>query len=102
MGSVAACLADEFGLALTVGLAAMTTRGAGTAGVARIDDLDRHACQLRLVGQERIELGERPTREPIASVGAPSGNPFANTAEVFDGNPAPGALGLGDDRFADH
>ena len=54
-----------------------------------------------LYDEEADELVERPTRQPVASVSAPSRYPFANALEVFNGDAASGAFGGLDDRFAD-
>src|SRR4051812_31110174 len=101
MGAAAACLADKLGLALAIGLPAMTTLATGATGVARIDRRDRYTRQGRLVGQEAVQLPEAPTTQPIPRVCAPSRDPLANALEVFKRNPAVGASGTRDDLLAD-
>ena len=101
VGTVAARLAHEFGLALAVGLRAMTTRGTGSTGIARIDGHDRYACQCRLVSDEVVELSKAPTREPVACVSAARRDPGSDTTQVFQSDTASGALGTGDDPFRD-
>ena len=61
--------------------------------VGRIDEDDRDARDLCLVRQERSELEEGPTVQPIACVPAPSRSPFADALEVFESDPTTGALG---------
>lgn len=93
---------EEFALALPVGLLAMPTLGAGSAGVPRVDFDHGDAGERRLVRQEGVELREGPTREPIPCVPASGRNPLANPRQFFDGDSARGALGGLDDRLADH
>src|SRR5262245_5981397 len=101
MGRVAACLAVEFGLSLPVGAFAVAAFVAGLTGVGRVDELDQHPRQLRLVDEEGAELRERPAPQPILRIAAPGRNPLADAREVFQGNPAPGALGGLDELLAD-
>ena len=98
---MAACLAGELRLSLPVGPLAMT---AGRTGPRRIPRVDRHhgdPGQFRLVRHEAVELRERPSREPVARVGAPSRDPFADAGEILKGDPPIGASGVIDDRLAD-
>ncbi len=83
----------EFGLALAVGLLAVSALGARSAGVPGIYRDHRDASQPGLVLDEGAELEEGPSREPVASVSAPSRCPFAYAFEVFKANTAAGALG---------
>src|SRR4051812_1040759 len=101
MGLVAACLAVEFGLSLPVGALPVAAFVAGLTGVGRGDGLDQHPGQLRLVDNECAELRERPTAQPILRITAPGRNPLADAREVFQGNPATGALGGLDELLAD-
>src|SRR5437762_8495471 len=99
MSLVAACLADELALALSVGSLAMTTRVTGLTGVGRVDELDRHACQSGLVHDEVAELGKAPGAQSILRITAPSRNPNANPLQVLKGNSASGAFGGLNDLF---
>jgi len=95
-------LAQELGLALAVGLLAMSADATRLAGVARIDLHDGDSRILRLVRKEAEELVERPTRQPVPSVSTPSRYPFADTLEVLKSDSAAGVFGSLNDRFADH
>jgi hypothetical protein len=97
MRAMPACTALEFALALAVGFLAMPAVGASPTGVPGVNNDHGDASQLSLVLDKTAELKERPTRKPIALVAAPSGNPVANTLEVFKSDPASGALGGCDD-----
>src|SRR5262245_166192 len=101
MGSVATCLADELGPRLPIGLMAMTALDTSTTGVAGIDRHDGYPGQFRLIRQKAIKLSKRPSREPIASVGALSRDPLADALEGFEGDTATGAFSLVDDRPGD-
>ena len=101
MGAAPTRLADELGLALSIGLFAMPT---GRTSPGRVPGIHRHdgdSGQFRLVCHKGIELSERPTREPIPGVGATSRDPLADALEVFKGDPSIRAFGLLDDRLAD-
>src|SRR5262249_42321697 len=92
MGSVPTCLADELGLALSVGLLAMPALRTGSGRVPRVHRHDGDPGPLRLVRQEGIESPERPSREAIPGVGATSRDPLANALEVFKRDAASGAF----------
>src|SRR4051794_26018304 len=79
----------------------MPADGARLAGVARVDLHDRDPRVLRLVREEADELVERPTRQPVASVPAPSRDPSAYAPEILNGDAASGAFGGLDDRLRD-
>src|SRR5262249_40896546 len=98
---MAACLADEFGLGSPIGLIAMVALRTGTRRVPRVPRQDGAPGPFRLVRQEGVELPERPSREPMARVAAPSREPPADALEVFRRDPATGAFGVLDDRLAD-
>jgi hypothetical protein len=68
--------------------------------VAGIDRHDEDARQAGLVLDERPELVERPSRVPGAVL-PPNRCPLPDPAEVFDDDPASGAVGTGDDGLAD-
>jgi hypothetical protein len=71
------------------------------AGVARIDEQDRHAEHSRLVGDEGPKLAEGPIVQSCA-LGGPCGlNPVPDTLEIFKGDRAAGAFGLRHECFAD-
>lgn len=69
--------------------------------MARVDLNDRDSRVDCLVAKEAGELVERPAREPIASVSAPSPDPVANPLEVLKSDTTSGAFGGLDDRLAD-
>src|SRR5512135_3491011 len=98
---VVAPLATKLGLASAVGAFAMATFGASLRGVRRVHPDHGDARDLRLVRQERVELVERPTAQPVACVSAPGRNPVANPPEVLQSDPAPGAFGGPDDLPGD-
>ena len=79
----------------------MAALGARPRRVARVHRHDGHACQRRLVGQERDQLEERPAGKFVASVSAPNREPVANSAEILNGDSPSGVFGSLDDRFAD-
>jgi len=94
-------LADEFGLALPVAPFAMPTDAARLRGVARVDLHDGNSRERCLVREKGRELVERPARQLVLSVSAPSRDPSPDAFEILDGNAAAGALGGLDDRLAD-
>ena len=93
-------IAQELGLARTVGFLAMPADGTRPAGVARVDRHDGHTRKLGLVLHERSKLEERPSRVPVA-LPLPNRCPVTNARKVFEGDTASGAFGLGDDGLAD-
>lgn len=93
--------AEELLLALPVGFVDASALVARPGRVAGVHLDDGYARELRLVGQKREQLEERPAGKLIASVSAPNREPVADTAEVFNGNPATGVFSSGDDRLAD-
>jgi hypothetical protein len=60
-----------------------------------------HTRQLSLVGDKRLELGERPGVEYCA-LRLPSPNPRANVGQILDRNRALRALSLRNNPFGDH
>jgi hypothetical protein len=101
MGLVAACPAIKPIPALPVGAFAVPALGASLAGISGVHEDHGYIRESRLVADERAELGERPSREPILRVTAPSRDPVADALEVFEGDPASGAFGGLDDLLAD-
>src|SRR5262249_36068598 len=101
MGSMAARLAGELGLALSIGILAMTAHRTSPGRAPGINRHEGAPSQFRFVGKEAAELSERPARESIASVGATSRYPLADALQVFQGDPTTGAFDFLDDRFAD-
>src|SRR5262249_52460601 len=93
MGLMPTPLAQEFALALAVGLRAMMALRTGLAGVPRVHGDPQHSGQPRLVHEEVPEWGEGPAAEPMACVAATGRNPLADPLEILKSNPAPGALG---------
>lgn len=94
-------LASKLGLAFAVGLVDVAARGASPRSVARVHGHKLDASDGGLVAEERTQLKERPSRvhRPLAS---PDRCPLADARQVFDGDAAPGAFGLGDDVLRDH
>ena len=93
-------LAQELGLAWTVGLLAMPADGARPAGIARVHGHDGNTRELGLVLHERSELEERPSRMSVA-LPLPNWCPVADALEVFKSDSPSGAFGVGDDGLAD-
>ncbi len=93
-------LAREFSLALAVAPFTMPADGTRLAGIAWVDLHDRDSRERCLVREESRELLERPARQLVASISAPSRDPSPDAFEVLDGNPAAGAPGGLDDRLA--
>src|SRR5262252_1744658 len=83
MRSVPARATLEFALALAIGLLAVPAERASSTGVPRVDIDHGNTRQFGLVVDKTAELEERPSREPIALLAAPSGNPLAYALEVF-------------------
>src|SRR5271165_7348184 len=79
----------------------MPTDAARLRGVARVDLHDGNSRERCLVREKGRELVERPSRQLVLSVSAPSRDPSPDAFEVLDGNPAAGAPGGLDDRLAD-
>jgi len=79
----------------------MPADGTRLAGIAWVDLHDRDSRERCLVREESRELLERPARQLVASISAPSRDPSPDAFEVLDGNPAAGAPGGLDDRLAD-
>src|SRR5258706_15970482 len=98
--SEAARPAEEGGLVGPVGLGDVSAGGAALRGVGRVDVYDRHPGPCRLVGDVLAELVERPRvqRDPL---GPSEPYPVADAAQVFQGDPAAGAFGLGHDALSD-
>src|ERR1700722_15389334 len=97
---MAARPADELRLALAVGPLAMSATATSLTRMGRIDELDRHPRQPRLADDEAPELRASPA---VESISLPPGNrePFADASQVFQGDAAIGAFGLGDEILAD-
>ena len=74
------------------------TRTACLRRVGRVDFDERHPGLFGLVGQTRAELGERP-RMHRGPLGLTKPYPRPDPRQLFDGDPAPGALRLGHDAF---
>ena len=61
------------------------------AGVLRVHKDQGHPASLRFVGDERPELSERPTVQPVTLIFL-SPYPITDAVEFFEGDPAFGAL----------
>ena len=77
----------------------MTTDGAGFGSIVRINELERNAMQLRLVGRELFKLVKGPIGMSC-SLRLPNPCPTANTGQIFHGDTAMGALCLHDNGLA--
>lgn len=90
--------AAELGLRWTVGFGDVSASRTFPARIARINDDDFHACLPCLVFDKGTKLMERPAAHlrplPLAKP-----CPVAEALEVFEGNPAPSAFSLGNERF---
>ena len=94
-------LTNELGLALAIGLVDVAARWASPRSVTRIYGHEFDASDGGLVAEERAQLKERPSRVHRSLVF--SGRyPVANSRQVFNGNPSPGAFSLRDDLLRDH
>lgn len=93
-------LAGEFGLGLPVALLTVATPATRPRRVPCVHEGDRDPGQLGLVADESLQLGEGPSRMP-RPVSGPNRCPIADALEVFEGNPAVGALGQPDKLVAD-
>src|ERR1039458_3149961 len=96
----AAPLAGEPVPAGTVGLVNVPASRTLPAGVPRVHQYHRDTGDGALVDDERPELEERPG----CMIGAPcpvNRGPVADPAQVFELDPAAGALGIADDVLAD-
>ena len=90
--------AAELCLRWAVGFGCMTTCRARLAGVRRRNQHDIHAMEPCLVLDERAQLTKSPSAHPRPlRLAKPC--PIADAFEVFQGDSAPGAFGLGNERF---
>ena len=96
--SNAAADALEFIPAWPVPLVDQVAARAFPAGVAWIDQIDRNSQQPRLVLNQAAQFVEAPIMQssPLAPVGL---DPIPDAFEVFEGNRAPAAFGVENDRF---
>jgi len=90
----------KLSLVLAIGLLAMAALRTGPAGIARVDQHDRHSHELSLVLQERTQLVERPAGMPV-SLGLLDRDPIPDALEVLKGDRGAGCLSFGDDLLAD-
>jgi len=91
----------QFGLAFPVAAFGLSTGATSLAGVPRINQDNRHACESRLVADELPQL----TKGPIAvscSSRFPYRRPRANMRQVFQRNRSVRAFGFLDKPLADH
>ena len=79
-------------LALAVCLFGMSTHSAHTAGVAWVNDHNRHSCKFCFVSDEHSQLIERPTMS-LGSLCFANRCPFPYASEVFKGNGGTGVFG---------
>lgn len=93
-------LTHKLRLALAILLIAVPTLVACATGIGRIDQYERHAGELRLVGDELPELMERPITV-AATLCLPNRSPLADAAQVFEGYRSIRAFGLSYEPLAD-
>lgn len=84
----------------TVGFVGMPTLRTFPAGVARVYKDNRHTSQTRLVLDKLAKLVESPVCVSCP-LPAPKPEPSTNAHQVFEGNPASGALRFLHDALAD-
>ena len=90
--------AAELCLRWAVGFVLVSARRARLAGVRRRNQHDIHAMEPCLVLDERAQLTKSPPTHPRPlRLAKPC--PIADAFEVFQGDSAPGAFGLGNERF---
>jgi len=77
----------------------VTTGRAGARGVARVNRDDWHTGESGFVLDKGAQLKERPAMQR-GSLGATSRYPFADAAQVFEGNPASGVFRGSHDALA--
>lgn len=83
----------------TIGLVDQAAPRASSAGVAWIDKYDCDPLERRLVDNQRSQFVEPPICHPCPL--APLNlDPIPDAFEVFDGDQAPAAFGVGNDGFA--
>jgi hypothetical protein len=92
--------ADKRSLSLAVLFRAMPTFRAGARGIARINEVNRHAAQLSFVDDKPPELRERPGVECCALRPA-SPHPRANVCQILQHNRPPRAFGLRNNPFGE-
>ena len=78
----------------------MSTCRAGVRGVTRVTRAHWHASQPCLVLDHGTELEERPAMQR-GSLSATNRYPFADTAQVFESDPASGVFRSSHNAFAD-
>ena len=91
----------KLALGLAIGFLAMSALSTGPTGVSGINSYDGDPGKLALVLDERAELEKRPT--PLSGPLSPA-KPFpslSDALQVFQGDPAIRAFGLGNEPFAD-
>src|SRR5690606_47772 len=95
-GSVPARNTGEASLRWTIGFIDAPTGDAGATGVLGIDQDHRHSRESCLVDDKASELEEGPVVQscPLPAAGR---YPVADARQVFEGDPASGALRRGHD-----
>jgi hypothetical protein len=89
----------KLSLAFAIAAFRMSTRATSLAGVGRINQLDPHACQLRLVDDERPQLREAPIAVPRSLL--PSNPcPRSDALEILKDDRPLRAFGFGNQPLA--
>lgn len=100
VGSVVTGATPKLGLTGTILFRAVSALVASSAGIARIDSHENHTSLPGLVFQKLPKLRKGPGMQncPLFTPGL---DPFANTTQFLNGNPATGAFSFNNDLLGD-
>ena len=100
MGGEAAAPTGELGLRGAIPLIDVAALRAFAGRIARVHLDHAHPRECCLIEQEHLQLEKRPAmqNDPLP---VPNDYPFADPGQVFDRDPASGALSRGDDLLCD-
>jgi hypothetical protein len=91
---------EEFILSFPISFINVTTAGASTRSIARINRDNLYACALSFIFDKASQLEERPTRKG-SSLRLSNRYPITDAAQFLDDDPAVGVFSLSYDFFAD-
>ena len=91
----------KISLGATVRPFGMPTGATALAGIARVNVDHAHTCALCLVGDKLAQLPKGPIAVSRSLFCATNPYPLADALQVFQGNPASGALGFCNESLAD-
>ena len=100
IGRIATLLTGKARLTRSIGLRNMPTSTTAFAGIARVHQDHRHACQLRLVLDKTPELRKAPPTH-LGPLRLPELSPCADMRQIFQRQPASGACSLRNECFTD-